>query len=80
MILTGQTAEKIYKAVTECEGYDPESTVIEFADGMADAVKKAHDCAKSGDIVYLSPISASFDCYKNFEERGKHFKQLVNEL
>ena len=80
MILTGQTAQKIYKAVTECEGYDPDNTVIEFADGMADAVKKAHDCAKSGDIVYLSPISASFDCYKNFEERGKHFKQLVNEL
>ncbi|MBR5721370.1 MAG: UDP-N-acetylmuramoyl-L-alanine--D-glutamate ligase [Clostridia bacterium] len=80
MILTGQTAQKIYKAVTECEGYDPAATVIEFADGMADAVKKAHDCAKSGDIVYLSPISASFDCYKNFEERGKHYKQLVNGL
>lgn len=80
MILTGQTAQKIYKAVTECEGYDPDKTVIEFADGMADAVKKAHECAKSGDIVYLSPISASFDCYRNFEERGKHYKQLVNEL
>jgi UDP-N-acetylmuramoylalanine--D-glutamate ligase len=80
MILTGQTAQKIYKAVTECEGYDPNETVIEFADGMADAVKKAHDCAKSGDIVYLSPISASFDCYKNFEERGRHYKQLVNAL
>ncbi|MBO4392624.1 MAG: UDP-N-acetylmuramoyl-L-alanine--D-glutamate ligase, partial [Clostridia bacterium] len=80
IILTGQTAQKIYKAVTECEGYDPAATVIEFADGMADAVKKAHDCAKSGDIVYLSPISASFDCYKNFEERGKHYKQLVNGL
>lgn len=80
MILTGQTAQKIYKAVTECEGYDPAVTVLEFADGMADAVEKAHACAKEGDIVYLSPISASFDCYKNFEERGKHFKDLVNKL
>jgi len=80
MILTGQTAQKIYKAVTECEGYDPGETVLEFADGMADAVEKAHTCAKEGDIVYLSPISASFDCYKNFEERGKHFKDLVNKL
>ena len=80
MILTGQTAQKIYKAVTECEGYDPAVTVLEFANGMADAVEKAHACAKEGDIVYLSPISASFDCYKNFEERGKHFKDLVNKL
>ena len=80
MILTGQTAQKIYKAVTECDGYDPKETVIEFADGMEEAVKKAYACAKEGDIVYLSPISASFDCYRNFEERGKHFKALVNEL
>ncbi len=80
MILTGQTAQKIYRAVTECEGYDPQQTVIEFAEDMADAVRKAHDCAKPGDIVYLSPISASFDCYSNFEERGKHYKKLVNEL
>ena len=80
MILTGQTAQKIYKAVTEFEGYDPAVTVLEFANGMADAVEKAHACAKEGDIVYLSPISASFDCYKNFEERGKHFKDLVNKL
>ena len=80
MILTGQTAQKIYKAVSVCEGFDPEQTVIEFADNMEDAVKKAHACAKRGDIVYLSPISASFDSYSNFEERGKHFKKLVNEL
>ena len=80
MILTGQTAQKIYKAVTECDGYDPEVTVLEFAENMEEAVKKAYACAKEGDIVYLSPISASFDCYKNFEERGKHFKALVNEL
>ncbi len=80
MILTGQTAKKIYDAVTQCEGFDPNETVIEFAEGMQDAVKKAHDCAKCGDIVYLSPISASFDSYRNFEERGKHFKALVNAL
>ena len=80
MILTGQTAQKIYRAVTECDGFDPERTVIEFADDMADAVRKAHDCAVPGDIVYLSPISASFDRYQNFEERGKHYKKLVNEL
>ena len=35
---------------------------------------------KDGDIVFLSPASASFDMYTNFEERGNHFKQLVESL
>ena len=47
---------------------------------MADAVKKAHDLAQSGDIVTMSPACASFDMYNNFEERGRDFKELVMEL
>ena len=35
---------------------------------------------KKGDIVSLSPASASFGLYKNFEERGNHFKAIVNAL
>ena len=45
---------------------------------MADAVKLAHGRAKSR--VVLSPAAASYGFYKNFEERGKHFKELVNAL
>ena len=47
---------------------------------MQDAVEKARELAVCGDIVSMSPASASFDMYKDFEERGNHFKQLVNEL
>ncbi len=47
---------------------------------MADAVKTADQLAEDGDIVFMSPASASFDMYKNFEERGNHFKRLVEEL
>ena len=36
--------------------------------------------AREGDIVSLSPASASFDRYKNFEARGRHYKQLVEGL
>ena len=36
--------------------------------------------AKPGDIVSLSPACASFDCYPNFEARGRHYKDLVNAL
>lgn len=48
------------------------------AKDMADAVKLAHGRAKSR--VVLSPAAASYGFYKNFEERGKHFKELVNAL
>ena len=47
---------------------------------MEQAVRKAYEISESGDIVSMSPASASFDLYKNFEERGEHFKRLVNEL
>ena len=40
----------------------------------------ARSAAKPGDIVSLSPASASFDAYPNFEARGKHYKQIVNSL
>ena len=47
---------------------------------MEDAVKKAFELSKPKDIVVLSPACASFDLYKNFEERGKDFKNIVNKL
>ena len=47
---------------------------------MEEAVATAYGYAEAGDIVTLSPASASFDRYKNFELRGKHFKELVSKL
>lgn len=47
---------------------------------LNEAVEKAHCLAIAGDIVLLSPTTSSYDQYKNYEERGKHFKQLVNSL
>ena len=43
-------------------------------------VELARACAKPGDIIILSPASASFDLYPNFEVRGCEFKKIVNEL
>jgi UDP-N-acetylmuramoylalanine--D-glutamate ligase len=50
------------------------------AENMEDAVQKAKQEAKPGDGVLLSPACASFDMFKNFEERGNVFKSLVNAL
>ncbi len=80
LILTGTTADKIEAVVKNAEGYETSGIEIIRADGLADAVKKAHDNSSEGDIVTLSPACASFDAYANFELRGKHFKNLVNDL
>ena len=47
---------------------------------LGEAVNTAYDMARPGDVVLLSPASASFDQFKNFEERGNVFKQFVNQL
>ena len=75
-ILLGATAPKIQEAI---QNIDPAFPLLRVNDLPA-AVKAAREYAKDGDIVFFSPASASFDMYKNFEERGKHFCALVNGL
>lgn len=80
LILMGETKEKIRDAVMASEKYNPENTKIIIVKDMQEAVKTAYKYAEKGDIVSLSPACASFDMYRMFEDRGRHFKQLVNEL
>lgn len=80
LILLGQTSEKIYQAVNEIiENYDKDLEIIKVQT-LEEAVNTAKKVAKKGDVVLFSPASASFDMFKNFEERGNKFKQLVNRL
>ena len=80
LILMGDTAPKIEKAVKDCDGYCEDSPLIINVDNMEQAVAAARKHAKKGDRVSLSPASASFGLYKNFMERGNHFKEIVNGL
>lgn len=80
LILMGATAPKIEKAVLEAENYDSSAIKIIHVKNMEEAVAAAAENAVSGDTVSMSPASASFDLYKNFDERGKHFKAIVNNL
>jgi UDP-N-acetylmuramoylalanine--D-glutamate ligase len=59
-----------------------EGVVPEMHDTMSmhDAVATAARLAKEGDVVLLSPCCASFDLFKNFEDRGKIFKEEVRSL
>jgi len=45
-----------------------------------EAVNAARQAAKSGDCVILSPMCASFDMFKDYEHRGRTFKEIVNKL
>jgi UDP-N-acetylmuramoylalanine--D-glutamate ligase len=54
--------------------------VITDAQSMQEAVEKSYHLAKRGDTVLLSPCCASFDLFKNYEDRGRQFKEEVRNL
>lgn len=80
LILFGATADKIEAATRAAALYRKGNPVIIRVNNMEEAVKAARENAVAGDIVSMSPASASFDMYKNFAEKGLHFKKLVNEM
>lgn len=81
LILIGQTAGKIRKAVEDEQILKVGIKNIDIYDcsSLEEAVNLAKNMATKGDIILFSPASASFDMFKNFDERGKIFKKLVLE-
>lgn len=80
LILTGATAAKIREATLQAENYAPGTPEIEEYEDFYAAIRAAAAAAEPGDVVILSPASASFDRFKNFMERGEAFKQAVKQL
>lgn len=62
------------------EFFDGKIDKITDASSMEDAVNKAYGLAEEGDSVLLSPCCASFDLFKNYEDRGDQFKYWVRKL
>ncbi|MBX6351203.1 MAG: UDP-N-acetylmuramoyl-L-alanine--D-glutamate ligase [Clostridia bacterium] len=91
LVLVGQTADKIEAAVREAAraragagdggpGGDADGRpgpAVHRASGFAEAVRLALELARPGDVVLLSPASASYDLFRDFEERGETFRRLV---
>ena len=80
LVLMGATGPRIEAAVRGCAGFDESALTILHADSMQHAVELARGTARPGDVVSLSPASASFDLYPNFEVRGRDYKNIVNNL
>ena len=78
LILCGATAEKIRAAVESAPEYQPGKPEILTVSPFQKAVETARDRAEKGDVVTLSPACAAFDQFKNFMERGKTYKAIVN--
>ena len=78
LVLCGATAGKIRAAVEQAPGYCPGHPEILEVTPFQRAVEAARDRAQPGDVVTLSPACAAFDQFKNFMERGKTFKAIVN--
>ena len=67
------------KKLNEYFGLNTNCKIVD-TNSLADAVKAAYEVAQKGDTVLLSPCCASFDLFKNYEDRGEQFKQAVKQL
>ena len=74
IICLGKENKKIF------ENFENLVEYITEVKSMSEAVKVAYDIAKSDDNVLLSPACASFDLFKNYEDRGEQFKSEVRKL
>ena len=83
--LTGKKKSQLSRSVQDSKYeyfvlYDLENRTLEKVNTLEEAALKAKEVSKKGDVVLFSPASASFDMFKNFEERGNKFKELVLNL
>jgi len=77
VVLTGETAPKVKAAIENHPSYGTRPMTLIENNDFAGAVHDAKKHANAGDTVILSPAAASFDKFRNFDERGKTFKAIV---
>ncbi len=78
LVLVGDTKGKIEKVFKNIK--DEKEIPIYLVDSFEDAIYKAKNIARSGDVVTLSPACASFDMFKNFAVRGLKFKEIIKKM
>ncbi len=79
VVIFGEAAEKIERTANSLPVGMKRTSIIRV-NGLREAVLKAAEVAKPGDVVLLSPGGTSFDEFKDFEERGERFREWVHKL
>ena len=80
VVLTGATAEKIRSALEQTREVQNGTLPVYENSNFVEAVLLAKSIAQKGDTVLLSPACASFDAFKNFEDRGNTFRRIVEHF
>src|ERR1700683_2246244 len=80
--LLGQRVERVYTIGAAAGKIESQVKGVEVvhAETFENAVRNAHAVADPGDVVLLAPACASFDQFKNYEQRGQVFKEIVKGL
>jgi UDP-N-acetylmuramoylalanine--D-glutamate ligase len=78
IVLFGESAGLLQKALNRQP--NKRNVPIARVETLAEAVSSAREMAQPGDVVLLSPACTSYDAYENFEQRGEHFRGLVQEV
>lgn len=76
ILLMGEAGTKVYGFL---KGHTSSAQQLICVETLENGVSKAFQLTPQGSICLLSPAASSYDCYKNFEERGKHYKELVRD-
>jgi len=79
LILFGEMAELVQRSIAEVTWRDS-LEAAHRVETLAEAVRKAAEVARPGDVVLLSPGGTSFDAFKDFAERGDKFQEYVRAL
>ena len=80
VVLTGEAMGKIKTALLEYPEFEGSGLAVAEEPDFEKAALLASKMAKTGDLVILSPACTSFDAFKNFEERGKKFKEIIKNI
>ncbi|NWF76517.1 MAG: UDP-N-acetylmuramoyl-L-alanine--D-glutamate ligase [Nitrospirae bacterium] len=73
LVLIGEASEKLKKSLGDL-------TTTLIAEDLREALVMSRSISSSGDVVLLSPACASFDMFRDFEDRGRQFKKIVREI
>ena len=76
IVFTGEAGRRMFEIASGIEGFQSKTCIM--ADNFDEGIGKAFDYTPEGKICLLSPAAPSYDAFRNFEERGERYRQLVH--